>query len=78
MANGLGTCQHQTPAACKAAIPGRVAKAHADAAKLLEPKAVSLTVPHATLRTEPDVEVYLERLKTTIMTHVSAGQPVIV
>jgi len=61
-----------------AAITGRVANARAAAAKLLEPQAVSLSVPHATLHTQPEVEVYLEQLKTAIMSHVSAGQPVIV
>jgi hypothetical protein len=61
-----------------AAIPGRITRARGEAAKLLEPKAVSLSVPHATLHTAPEVEVYLRELKAAIMTHVGAGQPVIV
>lgn len=61
-----------------AAIPGRAARARIDAAKLLEPKSFNLVIPHATLRTEPEVDAYVQQLKSAIMTHVSAGEPVIV
>lgn len=59
------------------AIPTRVAKALEMAAKQLEPKAVRVAVPSATLKTVDEVEGYLSRLKGQIMPHVEAGNPVI-
>jgi len=61
-----------------AAVPGRAGRARADMAKFLEPQAVNLATPHATLRTAPEVEAYLQDFRAAIMVHVDAGQPVIV
>ena len=59
------------------ALPGRIANARLQAAKMLEPKAVYLAAPHATLSNAQEAEAYLERLRTDIMGHIEAGNPVI-
>jgi hypothetical protein len=61
-----------------AAVPNRASQARAAAAKLLEPQAVTVTVPHATLRSEPELDAYLAQLRASILEHVGAGRPVIV
>ena len=61
-----------------AALPARVARAREQAAKLLEPQAVRIKPPSATLRTDGDVEKYLERLREEIMKEIDAGKTVIV
>jgi hypothetical protein len=59
------------------ALPGRIGNAREQAAKKLEPKAVIFAAPHATLSNAQEAEAYLERLRTDIMTHIEAGNPVI-
>lgn len=58
------------------AIPARVAAAREVAVRLLEPKAVRVSLPAATLKTAGDVEGYLATLKAQIMPHIEAGNPV--
>lgn len=60
-----------------AAVPGRVAKAREQAAKKLQPTAVRVTLKGATLNDTAQVESYLSGLRADIMTHINAGNPVI-
>ncbi len=62
----------------RAALPGRVAKAREEAAKMLMPKAVKVWPSPATLKTELEVDLYLKKLRETIIEHVKAGNPVII
>ena len=59
------------------ALPTRFEKARVEAAKRLEPKAVSVKVPAATLRDKEDVELWLDVLRNKIMEHLEDG-PVII
>ena len=61
-----------------AALPARIAKAHQQAVKLLEPKAVRVQVKSVTLKSAADVDAYLKELRSEIMTHISAGNPVVI
>lgn len=60
------------------ALPAKAAAARAAAAKLLEPKAVSVSAPKATLKSPEDVEAYLDEFRKTLMQHVSADETVII
>ena len=64
---------HQT-----ALVPAKLATIREQAAKILEPKAVVVSLPHATLRTADEVNIYLARLRDAIMPHVEANKPVII
>jgi hypothetical protein len=59
------------------AVPARAAAARQQAARLLEPKAVTVTVPKATLRTVPEVDQYLGELRELIVEQVKNGPVVI-
>ena len=59
------------------ALPARVANARAQAAKALQPAAVSLAAPHATLNNRAEVEAYLDQFRTLLLKHIDAGHPVI-
>lgn len=59
------------------ALPARVANARAQAAKALQPAAVAVAAPHATLNNQADVDAYLDQLRTLLMKHIEAGRPVI-
>jgi hypothetical protein len=60
------------------ALPARFGMAREQAAKHLEPKAVRVTPPSATLRTEQDVDAYLAGLRSEIIEHIGKGNPVII
>jgi hypothetical protein len=60
------------------AIPAKVAAARGAAAKKLEPKSVTVVAPHATLRTEAEVQAYLEALRDQLLHHVANGETVLV
>lgn len=60
------------------AIPAKVAAARAAAAKKLEPKAVTVTPPAATLRTEAEVDAYLAALKERLLAHLQSGETIII
>ena len=60
------------------AVSGQVAKAREAAAKSLTPKAVSVQLPHATLKTADDVDAYLAQVRDQIMPYIDDGRPVIV
>jgi len=60
------------------AITAKVAAARAACAKRLEPKAVSVSVPHATLRTEAEVDTYLAGLKQELLRHIADGETVVI
>jgi hypothetical protein len=59
------------------AIPARVDRAREAAARLLEPKAVRLSPRSVTLKSEGEVDRYLQELRADIMAHIKAGHPVI-
>ena len=48
-----------------------------EATKRSEPKAVRVSVPSATLKTPDDVDGYLVELRATLLTHIAAGNPVV-
>ncbi len=57
-------------------LPERFGRALAEAARLLEPKAVRVRPPNASLATEDEVDQYLKDLRGRIMGHIDAGRPV--
>ena len=59
------------------ALPTRFDKARMEAARRLEPKAVSMRVPAATLRNEEDVDLWLDVVRDTIVQRLKDG-PVII
>ena len=60
-----------------AAISERIAQALLEAAKRLEPKAVRVKLPTASLKTVAEVDIYLEKVRAEILEHVQAGRPVV-
>ncbi|HUX87344.1 MAG TPA: BREX system P-loop protein BrxC [Chloroflexota bacterium] len=60
------------------ALPARVAKAREQVAKLLEPTAVSVRLPGATVRNVPELEKYLEQLHSKLLPYAEAGTPVVI
>lgn len=60
------------------AIPAKVSAARSTAAKKLEPKAVTVAAPAATLRTEAEVDVYLAELRERLLQHVTNGETIII
>lgn len=59
------------------ALPQRFAKALEEAARLLEPKAVRVTLPSATIRDEKELVAWLKEVETKLRKQLSKG-PVIV
>src|SRR5262249_17355057 len=59
------------------AIPQRFANALQEAARLLEPKATTVRLPSATLRSETDVDAWLNKTGTALKQKVKTG-PVII
>jgi hypothetical protein len=59
-------------------VPTRRDQARQAAAKLLEPESVSITPPSATLRTEPELDAYLEGVRTQVLPHLRAKKTVII
>lgn len=59
------------------AIPGRIQQAIERAAKLLEPKVQMVTLERSTLRTQQDVDAWLDRQKTKLLDGLKHG-PVLV
>lgn len=59
------------------ALPQRFAKALEEAARLLEPKAVRVALPSATIRTETELVAWLEEVEAMLREQLSKG-PVIV
>ena len=60
------------------AIPAKAAEARAAATKKLEPKAVRVSAPAATLRTAEDVDSYLTQMKDRLLGHINNGETVII
>ena len=59
-------------------IPGRRDLARQRAAKQLEPEAISLTPPSATLKTNQDLDAYLTDLREQILRYIEANKTVII
>lgn len=62
----------------RAALPTRLKAARDEAARQLEPQAVHVSPPGATLKSEAEVDVYLGALRERIMREVAAGRPVLI
>jgi sugar (pentulose or hexulose) kinase len=58
-------------------LPARFERARVEAAKRLEPKAVSLKLPPATLRREEDIDLWWESARAAILQRLKHG-PVII
>jgi hypothetical protein len=61
-----------------AALPERVARAREAAARLLEPRAVPLSLPKRTLKSREELEQYLDEVRALIQAQLDEGNPVIV
>ena len=60
-----------------AAMPTRLQKAREEAAQRLNPKAIRVPVPSATLQNEAEVDAYLHKLRGELMKYIDRGKPVI-
>ncbi len=60
------------------ALTKRFENLRAAAIKLTEPQAVQVSLPSKTLKTEQEVDEYLDAAKGEIMKHIKAGKPVII
>ena len=60
------------------ALTKRFDNLRAAAIKLTEPQAVQVSLPSKTLKTEQEVDEYLDSAKGEIMKHIKAGKPVII
>lgn len=58
-------------------LPPRIAKAREQAARLVEPAAIRVTPPSATLRTQDDVDAYLNELRAKIEEQLANGPVVL-
>ncbi len=61
-----------------AALAERIDRARLAAARALEPQAVRLQLPGATLHTEAEADAYLAQLRAAILVEIAAGRPVVV
>jgi hypothetical protein len=59
-------------------VPGRRDQARQRAAKQLEPESVSVTLPPATIKTQDDLEGYLDLVRARIQPHIDADKTVII
>jgi len=59
-------------------VPGRRDQARLRAAKALEPDCVSVTPPSATIKSEADLEAYLDELRKRIQSHLDGHKTVII
>ncbi len=55
------------------ALPARVEAALRDAAVALEPKTQTVTVPRRVIRTEPDLDAWLDEIRATIAPRLAEG-----
>lgn len=58
------------------ALPEKFERARREAIRLLEPAVVSVRPKHATIRTVDEADAYLDDLRSEILGHLSAGNPV--
>jgi hypothetical protein len=77
LATALGTRSLDSWAELTAALPTRFTKAKTEAAKELEPKTQSITLRSETLRTDADVEAWLAKTESDLLTKLKAGPIVI-
>ena len=59
------------------ALPQRFQKALDEAARLLEPKAVRVPIPSATIKTETDLEEWIEEVRTRVKKQLEDGPAII-
>ena len=60
-----------------AALPALAERARLEAARLLEPEAVRVKLPSATIKTQADLDAYLKKLEAEIKIHLDDGKPVV-
>lgn len=72
----LGTVKLSELRAISDALPARFAHAMTDAAKLLEPKAQTVTLPSTTVKDEAELQAWLDDVKARVVTKLKEG-PVI-
>lgn len=60
------------------AIPQRFSRVVIATARLLLPAAVALKIPSITLNNETEVDLFLQQMKDTIMSHIDEGHPVVI
>ena len=60
------------------AIPAKIAAVRSAAAKTLEPKAVDVSLPRATIRTESEIDIYLTALRAQLIQHIANGETIII
>lgn len=60
------------------AIPAKIAEARTAAAAKLEPKAVTVKPPPATLRSSADVDDYVDRLRTRLQQHIDNNETIVI
>ena len=60
-----------------AAMPTRLQKAREVAARKLDPEAIRVETPSATLKNEAEVDAYLATLRAAIMQYIGQDRPVI-
>jgi hypothetical protein len=60
------------------ALPKRFDNLRSAAIKLTEPQAIQVSLPSKTLKTEQEVNEYLDAAKREIMKHINASKPVII
>jgi len=61
-----------------AAMPVQLQKTRDAAARRLDPQTRRVSLPSATLKTEAEVDVYLEQVRAEIMKYIERGNPVII
>jgi len=61
-----------------AAIAERIKKALLEATRRLAPKAERVTLPSATLKNKADVDSYLDKVRTAIMSYIDQDRPVVI
>jgi hypothetical protein len=59
-------------------VPSRRDQARQRAAKQLEPESVSITPPSATLKSQPELEAYLDGLREQVLPYIKADKTVII
>jgi hypothetical protein len=74
----LGSLPLEQWATLRDALPQRFQNALVEAARLLEPKAVHLSLPRATINTVEELDGWLATVRQEVLKRLKEGRPVIV
>ena len=58
-------------------VPGRRDQVRGKAAKRLEPESVTVTLPSTTIKSEAELDAFVDDLRAAVLEHVKAGKTVI-